>query len=189
MTAEIISLKEKRVQRDGIQHEFDFMSEKVTKSCAITLKVPLNLGMPKPEPAKEPEKPKVTLRQRWNRFLYEMRPVKDLYIRIRNWYERPIGDRLCAEIVLLGARLNRDDFSVFVNYSGHVDGMNVDVILGGYKSMTNKETGKSEQVNPRIDLFHSYLPGHGKYSKVRPKHLRAVKKLLIAYSVMSELQR
>ena len=103
------------------------------------------------------------------------RKLFDLMIRpARDYFYRRAADRLLGEMTQTAVRLNREDFHVFVEISGHVDNVTVRVFPGGWENDTAAQR--------EIKILSGKLPGRGYYNKMKPRDLRNAIRLLIAMS-------
>ena len=101
-------------------------------------------------------------------------PVLALFRRLWQYLDQRATPKLMGELLSLCAELNRPDFHVFVDYSGHVELLRVQVCPGGWKRGVDNQT----------KLLEGYLPG-GKHSVwIRPRDLR---KTMAALRAMSRL--
>lgn len=160
----------------------NMQGERVVPNQAANPETPLIFQLvrkPEPEVKKEePRKPPSVFKKiKWKfykakRFIWEtlIRPVRDFFYRL-------YGDRLLSELILLGRKLNRKDFHVFVHISGHTNTFDVSVHMGGW----TKENGN------KVSLSHTYMPGHSTLSKMRPKDIKELMKVLRSLSKLNHL--
>lgn len=144
------------------------------KDFVTVLERPLNLGLG-PTAKEKPKKRSLYKRLRWA-VVRRVRPVyKATFRAALDWHRRREGIRLAGELATLAMPLNREDFHVFVNFSGHVNGLDVHVYAGGW------DQGRGEKTR----VLTGPLPGFSSYGKMRLRDLREAKKLIVSLSKMN----
>ncbi len=148
----------------------------------IALKKPLTfclspMQMPTVK-AEQPKKPSIFKKFHWRfynvkKFSWEkiIRPTRDFFYRIES--NRALGD-----LAALSLKLNRDDFHVSIDLSGHVNRIIIAAHQGGWVA---------DDKGRRTRVIEGYLPGRYKYGTMRPRDLREAMKLLKSLSKLNHL--
>lgn len=92
-----------------------------------------------------------------------------------DWCRRRESVRLAGELAALAVKLNRPDFRVFVNFHGHIDGLDLYVCPGGWDRTKDR----------RQIVLSGKLPGFSRYGNLRLRDLREAKKLIVSLSRMN----
>ena len=152
-------------------------------ACGTVLKEPINWS-PEPE---------VTTKQASPMAPFKPSPLKKIHLRycrlkskvssriirpVRRYFYRLSSRKLLGELVVLSTRLNKPDFHVMVELSGHVDRLRVFVYPKGFDA-------KDERDGEVIYVLDDYLPGYKTYGKMKPRDIKEVMKLLVAMSKLS----
>lgn len=144
------------------------------KDFVTVLERPLNLGLP--EPAQSPPyKPGWITRLRWNLRRKAKALHRATFIAAADWCRRRESVRLAGELSMLAMKLNRPDFRVFVNFHGHIDGLDVYVCPRGWDRAKDR----------RQIVLSGKLPGFSRYGNLRLRDLREAKKLIVSLSRMN----
>lgn len=156
--------------------------EPLRAECAldyrIALKRPLTL-FAAPAPEDQPKRPAWVL---YRQIRYRFRAARQFVWRkllrpVRNRWYRLHGDHLVAELVRLSLKLNRADFHVHVNISGHVESLDLTIHLGGWR----KDYARTISFSP------IYLPGRSDISKATPRDIEDLMAVTKALSRMNHL--
>lgn len=160
-------------------HKEKHRNQSAKKEFHTSLEIPLNLGLSENEEAEPKVKPKKTsairryyLRTKWKINALYRKVVDSIFLPIRqrlyNWQSK----RLLSELMLLTVELNRADFHITFNYSGHVDRIDIVAYLGGWK---NRE---DEVYGTKVRILRGALPGKCRYGKMKPRDIRHAINLL-----------
>lgn len=152
-----------------------------TADFKISLKTPFNFGLPPTQILAAEvlkKKPGVLRKLRGKfytakKFAWEkiIRPTRDFFYRIES--NKAFGD-----LAALSLKLNRSDFHVSLDLSGHVDRIIIRVHLGGWA-----EGNKGRC----IKVIDGTLPGRYKYGKMKPRDLREAMKIIKSLSKQNHL--
>lgn len=156
MMGEVVTLKPKQEKKSA------------RKDFITVLDRPLNLGLPEPAQS-APYRPGRIKRLRWDIKRKAKALHRATFIAAADWCRRRESVRLAGELSMLAMKLNRPDFRVFVNFHGHIDGLDVYVCPRGWDRAKDR----------RQIVLSGKLPGFSRYGNLRLRDLREAHRLSV----------